>query len=56
MALITERKFKAYYNLQRLGKCNMYDIKQISFYIRLDRKELLEIMENYQKYYERWVK
>ncbi len=56
MVLITERKFKAYYNLQMLGKCNMFDIKCVSFYIQLNRKELLDIMENYQKYYERWIR
>jgi len=51
---ITKKDFLKYLAIQRSGKINMFDVLGVSKLTGLNKKQLIDIMENYGKYTERY--
>jgi len=43
------RKFIAYEKLRRAGHCNMFDVKCVKAFTRLDREDVMLIIKNYNE-------
>ena len=46
---ITKRQFKAYENVRLSNKTNMFMISNVMALSGLEKEQILEIMENYEK-------
>ncbi len=47
---MTKNKFKKYLRVQKSGATNMFDIKKVEVFSGLDRKDIIDIMDNYESY------
>ena len=50
---ITKQQFKAYLQVQMSGITNMFDLRNVTALTGLDKKQCLEIMENYGELYKK---
>ena len=55
---MTKKKFESYVEIQRSGLTNMWDIKVVIDLSggKLTKKDCLDIMENYDKYIDKFSK
>ena len=51
---ITREEFEAYKDVQESGVTNMFDVKTVSELSGLDRPKIIEIMEKYDIYHEKY--
>ena len=51
---VTKDEFEAYTCVQHSGVTNMFDVKTVSELSGLDRPKILEIMEKYDIYHEKY--
>lgn len=53
---ITKEQFKSFVKVQKSGVTNMFDTKKVSELSGLDKLTIIEIMENYSMYEEKFGK
>ena len=46
---ITEEQFEAYVRVQKSGVTNMFDVRNVTALTSLDKKQIMEIMSNYNE-------
>ena len=51
---VTKDEFEAYTCVQHSGVTNMFDVKTVSELSGLDRPKIIEIMEKYDIYHEKY--
>ena len=51
---ITKNQFNEYWNIQKSGVTNMFNVKNVMELTGLTREEILFIMENYEELEERY--
>lgn len=56
MINITKQKFLTYENVRQSGVTNMFDVITVMKFSRLTKEECLDIMKNYSKYSEQYLK
>ena len=54
--MITKEQFEAYENVRQSGVTNMFDVKMVTLISGLTKDECLEIMKNYGKLKEEYLK
>lgn len=54
--MITKEQFEAYESVRQSGVTNMFDIKMVTLISGLTKDECLEIMKNYGKLKEEYLK
>ena len=55
---VTKEQFLAYEEVRQSGRTNMFDIKYVMTLVdeELSREDCLDIMRNYSRYKEKWIK
>ena len=46
---ITKEQFTAYVRVQKSGVTNMFDVRNVTALTSLDKKQIMEIMSNYNE-------
>ena len=46
---ITEEQFESYVRVQKSGVTNMFDVRNVTALTSLDKKQIMEIMSNYNE-------
>jgi len=54
--MITKQDFQAYTKVQHSGATNMFDATKVQELSGLSKEKVLDIMEHYHEYQERWGK